>query len=80
MSDIVIKRVDAQGRISVPVAWRKEWKSNKVVLTRRDGSIELAPIEPLSPSDLFDSIEVPAGVDFSDPHALRKGLLELRQR
>ncbi len=80
MCDVVVKRVDAQGRISLPIAWRRGWKSDKVVLTKRDGSIEVAPMEPLKPSELFDSIEVPADVDFSDPHALRRGLLELRGR
>jgi bifunctional DNA-binding transcriptional regulator/antitoxin component of YhaV-PrlF toxin-antitoxin module len=77
MSEAVVKRIDPQGRISLPVDWRKEWKCKKVVLTRRGSKIEVAPIEPLNPSELFDSIEVPGDVDFSDPHALKKGLMEL---
>ena len=80
MADVIIKRIDAQGRISLPVDWRRNWKSNKVVLTRRGSSIQVSPIEPLNPSELFDSIEVPAEVDISDSHALRKGLLEMSER
>jgi hypothetical protein len=80
MSDVVVKRIDAQGRISLPVDWRRDWKSNKVVLTKLGSSIQVSPIEPLSPSELFDSIEVPADVDISDSHALRRGLLEMYKR
>jgi hypothetical protein len=78
VSEIVVKRLDAQGRVSLPIEWRREWKSNKVVLTKRGSTIEVGPIEPLDPSDLFDSIEVPGHIDLSDPHTLRKGLMELR--
>ncbi len=79
MSDVVVKRVDAQGRISLPVDWRRKWKSDTVVLTRHGEKIEIAPVEPLNPSDLFDAIEVPEDVDLSDPHALKRGLMELRR-
>jgi len=79
MSDVVVKRIDAQGRISLPVDWRRDWKSDKVVLTRRGTSIQVSPIEPLDPVELFDSILVKDEVDISDPHALRKGLLEMSE-
>ncbi len=77
MAEVVVKKVDPQGRISIPIRWRREWKSGRVVLIRRGNRIEVAPMEPTSPSDLFDSIEVSGDVDFSDPHSLKKALLEL---
>lgn len=76
MEESVVKRVDAQGRISIPVEWRRGWKSDRVVLRRLGDRIEVIPIEPVRPSSLFDSIEVGDDVDFADPHSLRKAILE----
>ncbi len=76
MEESVIKRVDPQGRVSIPVEWRRGWKSDKVVLRRLGDRIEVTPIEPVPPSSLFDSIEVGDDVDFTDPHSLRKSLVE----
>ena len=76
----VIKRVDPQGRISIPIEWRKGWKTDKVVLRRLGDRIEVAPIEPISPSSLFDSIEIGDEVDFTDPHSLKRALLEPRRQ
>lgn len=76
MGESVVKKVDRQGRISIPIEWRRDWKSDKVVLRRCGDTIELTPIEPISPSSLFDSIEVGGEVDFTDPHSLRKAFLE----
>jgi bifunctional DNA-binding transcriptional regulator/antitoxin component of YhaV-PrlF toxin-antitoxin module len=76
MEEVVVKKVDSQGRVSIPVEWRKKWRSNKVVLKLTDKNIELTPIDPISPSTLFDSIEVSDDVDFTDPHSLKKALLE----
>ncbi|UCH57976.1 MAG: AbrB/MazE/SpoVT family DNA-binding domain-containing protein [Candidatus Bathyarchaeota archaeon] len=80
MEESVVKRVDPQGRVSIPIEWRKGWKSDKVVMRRLGDRIELTPIEPVSPSSLFDSIEIGDEVDFTDPHSLRKALLESRRR
>lgn len=80
MGESVVKKVDAQGRISIPIEWRRDWKSDKVVLKRRGDRIEMTPIEHLSPSSLFDSIEIGEEVDFTDPHSLKRALLESRER
>lgn len=80
MEESVVKKVDPQGRISIPIEWRRDWKSDKVVLKRRGDSIEVTPIEPISPSSLFDSIEVGDEVDFTDPHSLKKAFMESRGR
>ncbi|MGQ9468860.1 MAG: AbrB family transcriptional regulator [Nitrososphaerales archaeon] len=79
MVDVVVKEVDPQGRVSIPISWRKEWKSRKLVLIKRRNRIELIPMEPISPLELFDSIDISENVDFSDPHSLKKALLELRE-
>ena len=76
MEEVVVKKIDAQGRISIPVEWRKKWRSDKVVLKLTEKSIELTPIQPISPSKLFDSIEIADEVDFTDPHSLKKILSE----
>ncbi|MBW1735855.1 MAG: AbrB/MazE/SpoVT family DNA-binding domain-containing protein [Deltaproteobacteria bacterium] len=78
VEEIVVKRVDPQGRISIPIEWRRDWKSDKVVLKRRGDSIEVTPLEPISPTSLFDSIEIGDEVDFTDPHSLRKAFMEQR--
>jgi len=80
MAEVVVKKVDPQGRISIPVEWRIGWKSSIVVLIRRGNKIEVTPIEPISPSGLFDSIKISDNVDFSDSHSLKKALLELQER
>lgn len=76
MVETTLKKLDAQGRISIPAAWRRGWKSGKVILIKRGEKIELSPIELVSPSSLFDSIEISDNVDFTDSHSLRRALLE----
>lgn len=79
MAEVIVKEVDPQGRISIPIRWRREWKSRKLVLIKRGDRIELFPIEPEPPSDLFDSIKISKNVDFVDPHSVKKALLESRE-
>jgi bifunctional DNA-binding transcriptional regulator/antitoxin component of YhaV-PrlF toxin-antitoxin module len=74
--ETTLKKLDAQGRIAIPAAWRRGWKSGKVILIKRGEKIELSPIELVSPSSLFDSIEISDNVDFTDSHSLRRALLE----
>lgn len=79
MAEVIVKEVDPQGRISIPIRWRRGWKSRKIVLIRRGDRIELFPIESEPPSDLFDSIKISENVDFVDPHSVKKALLESRE-
>ncbi len=76
MVEVVVKEVDSQGRVSIPVSWRARWKSRKFVMIRREDRIELVPFEFISPSELFDSIKISDSVDFADPHSVRKALVE----
>jgi len=80
MEESVVKKVDPQGRISIPIEWRRNWKSDKVVLKRRGDAIEMTPIEAISPSSLFDSIRIGDDVDFTDPHSLKKAFMESREQ
>jgi len=79
MVEVQVKEVDPQGRISIPIEWRKDWKSRKLVLIRRRDRIEVVPVEPTLPSSLFDSIRISENVDFTDPHSLKKALSELQE-
>ena len=73
---VVVKKLDAQGRVAIPAAWRQGWKSGKVILVKRGNKIELSPVQPIAPSSLFDSIEVTDNIDFTDSHSLKRALLE----
>lgn len=79
-TEVSIRKVDPQGRISIPIKWRNEWKSNRVVLTKRGKRIEITPMDIILPSSLFDSIEIPDDVDFTDSHSVKKAFLELKAR
>jgi len=80
MVEVVVKEVDSQGRISIPIDWRRGWKSRKLVMRRSGNRIELIPIEFTFPSELFDSVEISENVDFTDPHSLKRALLEPEER
>jgi len=80
MVEARVKEADPQGRISIPIEWRKDWKSRKLVLIKRGNRIEVVPVEPTPPSNLFDSIKISEKVDFADPHSLKKALFELEER
>ena len=79
MVDMIVKEVDPQGRILIPIQWRRRWKSRKLVLIRRGNRIELAPLDITPPSSLFDSIKISENVDFTDTHSVKKALLELQE-
>lgn len=76
MGESVVKKIDRQGRVSIPVEWRRDWKSDKVIMRKRGEAIELTPVKPIPPSSLFDSIIISEKVDFPDPHSLKEALLE----
>jgi len=71
--EVVVRELDSQGRISIPKKWRKDWKSRKLTLIKRGDRIEIIPTQTIPPSDLFDSIQIPDNIDFTDPHSLKAG-------
>jgi len=76
MSEAVVKKVDAQGRIAIPAKWRGVWKTRKIALVKSGDRIEIVPLSAIKPSQLFDSIEVSGDTNLTDIHALKKALTE----
>ena len=76
MAESTLKEIDSQGRVSIPAKWRKNWKSRRLVLVRReDRKIEVFPIDDEKPlSEFFDSIKVPDDTDFTDSHSLKRAV------
>ena len=77
MEKIVVREIDTRGRITIPIKWRRKWKSRKLVLLLREDRIEIIPLEPIYPTKLFDSIKISKSIDFTDPHSIRRAILEL---
>jgi len=75
MVELVVKQIDRRGRASIPVQWRRGWKSRKLALIGRGDRIEPLPLNP-PPSGLYDSIRIPENVDFTDTHSIKKALLK----
>jgi bifunctional DNA-binding transcriptional regulator/antitoxin component of YhaV-PrlF toxin-antitoxin module len=76
-----IKRVDSQGRISLPARWRsKKLQGNGEVIVIEKGDVLL--VKPRVKPDLtkhFDSVEVDIGSeDFADYSRLKKAVLARR--
>jgi bifunctional DNA-binding transcriptional regulator/antitoxin component of YhaV-PrlF toxin-antitoxin module len=74
MSKVETKKVDSQGRISLPASWRKRalGKEKEVIVVDLDDHVEvLAKGSDLS--KYIDSVEVDVE-SFEDYHALRKEL------
>ena len=74
MDESVIKSIDTQGRLIIPAEMRRGWKSDKVILTKENGTIRIIPLESKPPSFFFDSIQIDENVDLSDSHAVMKAL------
>ena len=73
-----IKKVDSQGRISLPAEWRKEvlGDSEEVYVFREGESLVVRPRREPDLVQHFDSITVDVEAEtFEDYHRLRKELL-----
>ena len=71
---VEIKKLDSQGRIVLPLSWRKRIKSDEMVIVERDDRIEIFPRE-VDLSKYIDAIEVDVE-KFEDYHELRRELRE----
>ena len=74
-SKITIKKIDNQGRVLLPVSFRKKIKSGVVYLIEHNDKLEILPAD----ADLtkyFDSVEVDVS-NFEDYHELRRELREV---
>lgn len=76
MTKAIIRKIDTQGRISIPIGWRKEAmnEATEVLIVEYPDRLEIIPKKTVDLTEFFDSIEV----DFppsSDYHKLKKRLL-----
>ena len=71
------RRVDSQGRISLPADWRKEYlgETGEVIILRRGENLVVKPKRSEKLSSFFDSVEVELKSDLADWHAVKKELL-----
>jgi DNA-binding transcriptional regulator/RsmH inhibitor MraZ len=77
--EVEVKRVDSQGRVSLPPDWRRDMLGETPeVYVLRDG--ENLVLKPKRRPDLtahFDSVTAEVDPEaFRDPHKLRRALLE----
>jgi bifunctional DNA-binding transcriptional regulator/antitoxin component of YhaV-PrlF toxin-antitoxin module len=71
---VSIKKMDAHGRIVLPVSWRRR-ADDELVVVERDEKLEIFPRD-VDLSKYLDSVEVEIDT-FDDYHELRK---ELRKK
>ena len=76
MTDVVIKRIDKLGRITIPAKWRKDM-GDIVIMVRKNKEIRIIPLEHFKLSDLFDSIEFSGTVeDWVDVKRMKKRIID----
>ncbi len=70
-----IKKVDSQGRVVLPISWRRRMKSDEVMVVEERAKVEIFPRD-VDLSKYVDSVEVEVD-NFENYHEMRK---ELRQK
>jgi virulence-associated protein VagC len=78
--EVEVKKVDAQGRVSLPPDWRHEKLDEKreVTIQREGDSLIIKPKTKSDLTEYFDSIEVDVPPEaFKDPDSLRRALYEV---
>jgi len=72
VTSIVVKRIDSQGRIVLPLSWRRRHNVREVLVVSEEDKLIILPKRP-DLTRYFDSIEVDVR-SFSDYHELRREL------
>ena len=72
---VEIKKMDSQGRVVLPITWRRRMKSDEVMVVEERAKVEIFPRE-VDLSKYVDSVEVEVD-NFEDYHEMRK---ELRKK
>jgi len=71
---VEIKKIDSQGRIVLPISWRRRIKGNEVVVIEEEEKVEILPRD-VDLSKYVDSVEVDVE-SFEDYHEMRRELRE----
>ena len=72
---MVIKSIDRQGRLVIPKEWRDQvLVGDKVIMLRREDSIEIKSFEGTDLTQYFDSVEMNIESDMSDWHSVKREL------
>ena len=73
------KRVDSQGRVSLPVDWRKQHLGTEgaVIIIHRGDELIIKARGDRKPSDFFDKLKAEVRSDLSDWRLVRRELLTL---
>lgn len=77
--EVEVKRVDSQGRVSLPPDWRREMlgKDPEVIIVREGENLVIKPKREPDLTAYFDTITVDVDPeDFKDPHKLTRALRE----
>jgi bifunctional DNA-binding transcriptional regulator/antitoxin component of YhaV-PrlF toxin-antitoxin module len=71
------RRVDSQGRVSLPAGWRREHldQEGDVVIVNMGEELLIRAKKSQRLSELFDSVEVDLKSDLSDWHRVKDELL-----
>jgi bifunctional DNA-binding transcriptional regulator/antitoxin component of YhaV-PrlF toxin-antitoxin module len=72
---VEIKKVDSQGRVVLPVAWRRRMRCDEVMVVEERAKVEIFPRD-VDLSKYVDSVEVEVD-NIEDYHKMRK---ELRKK
>jgi len=72
---VEIKKIDSQGRVVLPISWRRRMKEDEVVVIEEKTKVEIFPRD-VDLSKYVDSVEVDVD-NFEDYHEMRK---ELRKK
>ena len=75
--EVEVRKVDSQGRVSLPGRWRKKAlkESNEVIIVEQDGRLLIRPRESGDLTKFFDAFEVDVPPDrFKDYTGLKRAL------
>ena len=73
---VEIKKVDSQGRVVLPISWRRRMKSDEVMVVEERAKVEIFPRD-VDLSKYVDSVEVEVD-NFENYHEMRKELRKKR--
>ncbi|KAA0002838.1 MAG: AbrB family transcriptional regulator [Thermoplasmata archaeon] len=63
--EVEIKKIDEQGRIIIPVDWRKRemGKERKVFIFKEKGCLKIIPLRKVDLTEFFDKVDFGMNID-----------------